>query len=147
MSKTITIRCLVVDDEPLALRLVCDYVLGASALELIHATTNPVEALQVVYDGKIDLVFLDINMPELSGMNFLKITGVKCKVVLVTAFHEYALEGYEHGVLDYLLKPLTAERFERALQRIEDHFRIHLKSMVLTSARSIAGLSFTTQLE
>jgi two-component SAPR family response regulator len=84
---------MVIDDEPLALQLISDYVLKAPALELVHQSTNPVEALPWVFDNKVDVVFLDIHMPELSGMNFLKLVQNKCKVVLITAYHDYALEG------------------------------------------------------
>jgi two-component system LytT family response regulator len=120
MSNKAIIRCMVIDDEPLALQLISDYVLKAPALELVYQTTNPVEALPWAFENKVDVVFLDIHMPELSGMNFLKLVQNKCKVVLITAYHDYALEGYEHDVIDYLLKPVTLERFMMAVHKITE---------------------------
>ena len=114
------IRCMVIDDEPLALKLIADYVVKAPALELVHQNTNPVEALPWALENKVDVVFLDIHMPELSGMNFLKLVQDKCKVVLITAYQNYALKGYEHDVIDYLLKPVTLERFIRTVNKIID---------------------------
>nr|GFC70445.1 hypothetical protein [Tanacetum cinerariifolium] len=77
------------------------------------------EALQWVQEGRADLVFLDIQMPELTGLQFLKICGNRCKVVLTTAYPEYALDGYEHDVVDYLLKPIAFDRFLRAVQKAQ----------------------------
>ncbi|RYZ82975.1 MAG: response regulator transcription factor, partial [Proteobacteria bacterium] len=77
--------------------------------------TNPFEAIKLVQEGQVDLVFLDIQMPELNGIQFLKICGGKCKVILTTAYTEYALEGFEHDVIDYLLKPVPYDRFYRSV--------------------------------
>ena len=121
------ISCMVVDDEPLAMQLICDYVLKMPALHLVHYTTNPIEALQWIQDGKIDLVFLDIQMPEITGINFLKLTQDKCKSILITAYPDYALEGYEHNVVDYLLKPVTFERFLIAAQKATEKINADLK--------------------
>ncbi|RZK96360.1 MAG: response regulator, partial [Hymenobacter sp.] len=99
------LRCLAVDDEAFATRLLASYIQKIPTLELVGTTTNPLEALQWVQEGRADLVFLDIQMPELTGLQFLKICGHRCKVILTTAYPEYALDGYEHDVVDYLLKP------------------------------------------
>src|ERR1700741_4476176 len=98
------LRCLVVDDKPLAIDILADYIAKTSFLEFVAATTNPIGALERVRQNQIDLVFLDIQMPELNGMQFIKIAGPGCKVILTTAYSKYALEGYEHDVVDYLLK-------------------------------------------
>lgn len=114
------LRCLIVDDEPLAHAILGDYVGKVPFLELFGATTSPIDALTRVQRGEVDLVFLDIQMPELTGMQFLKIAragGERCKVILTTAYADYALEGYEHDVIDYLLKPISFERFFRAVQK------------------------------
>lgn len=113
------IRCLVVDDEPLALHILEDYIAKVPFLELIKATTNPIEALTMVQEGNIDLVFLDVQMPELTGIQFLKIAGGKTKVILTTAYSQYALEGYELDVVDYLLKPIAFDRFFKAAQKAQ----------------------------
>src|SRR6201996_5590476 len=113
------IRCLVVDDEPLALHIVEDYILKVPFLQLVKATTNPIEALTLVQQGEVDLVFLDVQMPELTGIQFLKIANGKAKVILTTAYPEYALEGYELDVVDYLLKPIAFDRFFKSVQKAQ----------------------------
>ncbi|AMR29155.1 DNA-binding response regulator [Hymenobacter psoromatis] len=111
------IRCLVVDDEAPALAILADYIGQVPFLTLVGTTTNPVEGLTLVQQGQVDLVFLDIQMPRLTGLQFLKLAGSRCKVVLTTAYPEYALEGYENDVVDYLLKPISLERFFKAAQK------------------------------
>jgi DNA-binding LytR/AlgR family response regulator len=113
------IRCLVVDDEPLALHILEDYIAKVPFLQLVKATTNPIEALTMVQEGNIDLVFLDVQMPELTGIQFLKIANGKTKVILTTAYSQYALEGYELDVVDYLLKPIAFDRFFKAAQKAQ----------------------------
>jgi DNA-binding LytR/AlgR family response regulator len=111
------LRCLIVDDKPLAIDILVDYVGKVSFLELVANTTNPIEALGIINDTAIDLVFLDIQMPELNGLQFIKIAGKKCKFILTTAYAEYALDGYEHDVIDYLLKPIAFNRFYQAADK------------------------------
>jgi two-component system LytT family response regulator len=113
------IRCLIVDDEPLALHILEDYVSKVPFMELVRSTTNPIEALTLVQEGNIDLVFLDVQMPELTGIQFLKIANGKTKVILTTAYPQYALEGYELDVVDYLLKPIAFDRFFKAAQKAQ----------------------------
>ncbi len=113
------IRCLVVDDEPLALHILEDYISKMPFLELVKATTNPIDALQLVQQGGIDLVFLDVQMPELTGIQFLRIANGKAKVILTTAYSQYALEGYELDVIDYLLKPIAFDRFFKSVQKAQ----------------------------
>ena len=108
-------RCLIVDDEPLARTILADYVSKIPFLSLVKATGSAIEALTLVQQGAADVVFLDIQMPELTGMQFLKLSGGRCPVILTTAYGEYALEGYEHNVVDYLLKPIAFERFYKAV--------------------------------
>ncbi|MBN8822419.1 MULTISPECIES: LytTR family DNA-binding domain-containing protein [unclassified Spirosoma] len=116
-------RCLIVDDEPLAHAVLSDYIRKVPFLELVGATTSPIDALTYVQRGEVDLVFLDIQMPELTGMQFLKLVeravdNHTCRVILTTAYSSYALEGYEHNVVDYLLKPVSFERFYKAVQKL-----------------------------
>jgi two-component system LytT family response regulator len=113
------IRCLVVDDEPLALHILEDYISKIPFLQLVKSTTNPIEALSLVQNGEADLVFLDVQMPELTGIQFLKIANGKVKVILTTAYSQYALEGYELDVVDYLLKPIAFDRFYKSVQKAQ----------------------------
>lgn len=112
------IRCLVVDDEPLALDIIEDYISKVPFLELVKSTTSAIEGLSLVQNDNIDLVFLDVQMPELTGLQFLKILNGKCDVILTTAYSQYALEGYELDVIDYLLKPIAFDRFYKAAQKV-----------------------------
>jgi len=111
------IRCLIIDDKPLAIDILVDYVRKTAFLELIATTTNPIEGLSIIRDQAIDLVFLDIQMPEITGLQFMSIAGKKCKVILVTAYAEFALDGFENDVVDYLLKPVPFDRFYRAAEK------------------------------
>src|ERR1700709_582117 len=113
------IRCLIVDDEPLALHILEDYISKIPFLQLVKATTNPIEALTLVQEKLVDLVFLDVQMPELTGIQFLRISNGKAKVILTTAYPQYALEGYELDVIDYLLKPIAFDRFFKSVQKAQ----------------------------
>ncbi|WP_435522813.1 LytR/AlgR family response regulator transcription factor [Chryseobacterium indoltheticum] len=117
------IRCIIVDDEPLAVSLIGSYVEKVPFLELVFSE-NPIEALEFIQKNDVDLVFLDIQMPELTGINFMKIVGDKMKYILTTAYSEYALEGYEHNVVDYLLKPISFDRFNKSVMKAQERFPI-----------------------
>lgn len=112
------ISCMIVDDEPLARSLLTQYVTKVPSLELVQACSNPLEALDVLRESNIDLLLLDVQMPDLTGINLLKILPKKPMVILTTAYSEYALEGYELDVVDYLLKPITLERFLKAIEKV-----------------------------
>ncbi len=114
------INCLVVDDEQHAIDILVHYIGQTPFLHLAASTTNPIEALQIVNAQKIDLIFLDIQMPELSGIDFIKAIHGKAKVILTTAYSEFALESYELDVVDYLLKPIRFPRFLQAVQKVSD---------------------------
>jgi DNA-binding LytR/AlgR family response regulator len=111
------INCIIVDDELDAIDILTYYVNQAPILKLVTTTTNPLEALQIVATQKIDLVFLDIQMPQLSGIDFTKAIAGKTKVILTTAYSEFAVEAYDLEVVDYLLKPIPFPRFLIAVQR------------------------------
>src|SRR5437660_568972 len=111
------ITCIIVDDEQHAIDILVHYVKQTPHLELAATFTNPIEALQLLGKQKIDLVFLDIQMPELSGIDFIKAIQNKSKVILTTAYSEFALEGYELYVVDYLMKPIRLPRFLAAVQK------------------------------
>lgn len=114
------LKCIAVDDEPLALDIIEDYVSKVPFLELVKRTENAIEALQLVQAGGIDLVFLDIQMPDLTGIQFLKIASGKSNYILTTAYSQYALESYDLNVSDYLLKPIAFDRFYKAVEKVHN---------------------------
>ena len=111
------LQCIIVDDEPLAIDVIVNYIEKTPFLELAGTFTNPLDALPLIQKENIDIVFLDIQMPELTGMQFLKLMRGKAGVIIVSAYTEYAIEGYEHDVIDYLLKPVSFDRFYKAVQK------------------------------
>lgn len=117
------IQCLVVDDKPLAIDILTDYVAQVPFLHLAGSTENPLEALNWVGQRPVDLIFLDIQMPQLTGLQFLRALDRRAQVVLTTAYSEYALAGFEHDVIDYLLKPIPFERFYQAAQKAQRRLR------------------------
>ncbi len=112
-----TINCLIVDDEPLARNLLSDYVKKIPYLNLVGTAGNAVNAMEILRRNTIDLIFLDIQMPELTGISMLKVLQKKPMIIFTTAYSEYALESYELDVVDYLLKPITFERFLKAVEK------------------------------
>lgn len=114
-----TIRCAILDDEPMAVALLSKYVEKISNFELVKATTNPFEILELIAKTTIDVLFIDIQMPELTGLQMMEMLGNKTKFVITSAYSEYALRGYEHNVVDYLLKPISFDRFYKCIQKIE----------------------------
>ncbi|TDN37821.1 response regulator transcription factor [Hymenobacter sp. UV11] len=113
------INLLAIDDEPLALRVIAAHAQKIPFLNLVGTTTNPVEGLLRVQQGGVDVVLLDVQMPAMTGFQFLQILHGRCPVILTTAYPEYALEGYEYAIADYLLKPISFERFLKAVQRVQ----------------------------
>jgi DNA-binding LytR/AlgR family response regulator len=114
----LNLNCLIVDDEPLARNLLTEYVRKVPYLQLLDACASPLAAIEVLHNKTVDLLFLDIQMPEITGINLLKILNKKPQVILTTAYSEYALEGYELDVVDYLLKPITFDRFLKAVEKV-----------------------------
>lgn len=114
------IKCLIIDDEPLAVKLLKDYAAKIPDLEIMMADSDAFAGLQLVQNGEADLIFLDIQMPELTGIQFMKVLNGKCKIILTTAYEEYALQAFDHDVVDYLLKPFSLERFMMAVQKARE---------------------------
>lgn len=112
------IKCLLVDDEPIALDILAGYVRRIDTLELVGQCGSAVEAFSTLQTKPVDLLFLDIQMPQLSGLDLLRILPRKPKVIILSAYREYALEGYELDVLDYLIKPVPFERFMKAVGKV-----------------------------
>lgn len=111
------INCIIIEDEPLALERMKEFVLKLSFLNLLTVFDNAVDALVFLKTNKVDLIFLDINLGDFSGIRFLETSAVKSRVIFTTAYQEYALKGYDLKVADYLLKPFTFERFVQAVDR------------------------------
>ncbi len=114
------IRCAIIDDEPLSIKVVEKYLADLPQLELVATCKNAFEAMELLRKESIDLIFLDINMPKLSGVSFLKSLSKPPLVIFITAYPEYAVEGFELEALDYLLKPFSFERFLKAINRAQE---------------------------
>jgi DNA-binding LytR/AlgR family response regulator len=115
------IKCLIIDDEPLARDILESYCKEHSQLQLVGTCKNALDAKALMETEAVDLLFLDINMPELSGLNFYKTLIHKPKVIFTTAYAEYAVEGFELEAVDYLLKPFSFERFEKAVNKLSTY--------------------------
>ena len=119
-----TINCAIIDDEPLAAGLLESYVAKTPYLNLTGTYNSAITAMRDLRDNPVPLLFLDIQMPELSGVEFAKILPKDTKIIFTTAFPQYALEGYKVNALDYLLKPISYEDFLRATEKAQDWFNI-----------------------
>ena len=111
------LQCVIIDDEPLAIQLLADYVDQTAGLMLLHTFSNPIEAIHFLQEQPADLLFLDVQMPELTGIQVMKILNQRFPIILTTAYEQYALDGYDHHVVDYLLKPIPYDRFYQAVQK------------------------------
>ena len=112
-----TLKCCVIDDEPLARDLICSFIKKTPFLELENAYASASEAIRSIISGNIELVFLDIQMPELNGIEFARVIPAECRIVFVTAYEQYAIDGFRHNALDYLLKPVSYSEFLAAANR------------------------------
>lgn len=113
------LRCIVIDDEPLALNILADYINKTDNLLLVDITTQPLQGLQRIQNNEADVVFLDINMPVINGLQAMDIIGGQCRVILTTAYPDFAVQGFDRDVVDYLLKPVSYERFCKAIKKLE----------------------------
>jgi DNA-binding LytR/AlgR family response regulator len=111
------LNCVIVDDEPIARKLLQEYIEETDFLNLVGIAENPLKAIGVINSQETDLIFLDINMPKMNGMEFLKSSANLPMVIMTTAYGQYALEGFEMAVIDYLVKPFSLERFIKASQK------------------------------
>ena len=112
------LNCIVADDEPIARKIVESYVDAIPYLNIVASCKNAFEVLEVLQEKTVDVLFLDINMPKLSGLSLLKTLQKRPNVIITTAYPEYAIEGFELSVTDYLVKPFSLERFMQAIQKV-----------------------------
>lgn len=111
------VNCLIVDDEPLAIEVIAAHVKKLGHLNIVATCSNAIKAIEIMQSTKVDLIFLDIQMPKLTGIDFIKTLQYQPQIVLTTAYRDYAIESYELNVADYLLKPISFERFVAAVQK------------------------------
>jgi DNA-binding LytR/AlgR family response regulator len=128
-------KCIIVDDEPLARKGVAMLVQKISFLEPVAEFSNVIKAYEFMQDSPVDLILLDIEMPGLSGLDFLRSLPQKCLVILTTAYPQFALEAYELDVLDYLVKPIKLDRFLKSIHKAHEIFQLKSKSHEFEEAR------------
>src|ERR1700733_3804196 len=134
------INCVTGADEPLAREGMANYVSDVDFLHLVASCENPLELMKLLEKHPVDLIFLDIQMPKMNGIDFLKIVSKPPMVILTTAFSSFALEGFQLNVLDYLVKPITFDRFVKAVHKARDYF--HLLRPVASSSTDKADYFF-----
>jgi len=115
-----TIRCIIVDDEPVAREILENHLKKIESISVVGSCKNAVEAFNMLNSQDIDLIFLDINMPEISGLSFAKSINKKIKIIFTTAYREYAIDGFDLKAVDYLLKPISFERLFQSIQKFKN---------------------------
>ena len=136
------IRCLIIDDEPIARKGLETYVAKLGTLQQVASCDGALEARKVMESQPIDLIFLDIQMPDLTGIEFLKTMINPPLVIITTAYSNFALEGYELDVLDYLLKPISFERFIASVNKAKDYLELQYRAKTKTGAEFVHDFVF-----
>jgi len=136
------INCIIVDDEPLAREGLASYVREVDFLRLTATCQNPLELIPLLDQQSIDLLFLDIQMPKMSGIDFLKVIQKPPMVVITTAYPSFALEGFQLNVLDYLLKPITFDRFFKSANKAREYHKLLTQSPVADAPNATADYFF-----
>lgn len=121
-------RVVIIDDEPLAIEIIESYLAQVEGMELIATCTNPLDAINVLNESKVDLIFLDIEMPNLNGLDLVKNIENLPQIIITTAYSQYALEGFELNVTDYLIKPIPFQRFFKAVARAKNKHELEIRS-------------------
>ncbi|WP_405208674.1 LytR/AlgR family response regulator transcription factor [Aquimarina sp. LLG6339-5] len=140
-------RCIIIDDEPLALNIIKSYCEDLGTLEVIGTYTNALEALDVINNAKVDLVFSDIEMPQINGIDFIKVLDNKPLFIFTTAYSQYAIEGFELNAVDYLVKPIPFPRFIQAVNRAKEIFELKKdpQTISLTEKEMIQSIPTSNQ--
>lgn len=115
------IKAMVIDDEPLAIKVIQNHIEKITTLDLVFSTTKVLEALVYINIHPVDLIFLDVQMPDLTGIQFMRVLNGRAKVILTTAYQQYAFDSYDYDVVDYCLKPVSFERLLRATEKAFNH--------------------------
>lgn len=133
------IKCIAIDDEPLALKQICSYIEKTPFLEVVALYRSAFEAIEYLNNNEIDLMFVDINMPDLNGMDFVKSLSQKPQVIFTTAYSEYALEGFQVNALDYMLKPISYASFLKSANKAKIWFELNQRQVetIQTSNESL----------
>ena len=131
------VRCIAIDDEPLALRQIKSYIERTEQLELVAVCRSALEAQEILKTTSVDLIFVDINMPDMNGLDFVRSIDTKNHIVFTTAYGEFALEGFKLNAIDYLLKPFSYEEFMKATQKVIS--LVDLVERVEADARIVLG--------
>ena len=118
------IKCIIIDDEPLAIKVIESHLKEFDYLELVGTFNNPIAAIPFIDRSEIDVIFLDINMPKMDGLEFLKTISSVPHVVITTAYREFAVESFDLDVLDYLVKPIPLSRFLKAVNKIRKRINL-----------------------
>lgn len=124
------IDCIIIEDEPLAAELLDDYIGQIGQLNLVGHFSHAMQALPTLSEQSIDLIFLDLHLPGIKGFEFLKTLSAPPKIIVTTAYHQYALEGYDLGIIDYLLKPIEFARFLKAIDKLNTQAPIKTKKEI-----------------
>jgi DNA-binding LytR/AlgR family response regulator len=132
-----SVKCAIIDDEPLARKVIRQYLGHVSWAELVFEEGNPLKAIDRLKEEPVDLLFLDVKMPGITGLDLLSIVQNRPEVILTTAYRDYALEGFEYEVTDYLLKPIALERFLRAIHKVREKKMVTPELPQQTARRSI----------
>ena len=127
------IKCIIIDDEPLARKGLKEYIADVDFLELTGEFENPLKAIQALKTGEVQLLFLDIQMPKLSGLDFFRSLHPAPPVIFTTAFPQYALDGFELNALDYLVKPISFDRFYKAAVKALEYYELRKKNSNVTA--------------
>jgi two-component system LytT family response regulator len=140
------LKCVVVDDEPMAREILEIYIAKTPKLDLIASCKNAAEAIFLLQDNEVDVFFLDINMPEITGLSLAKIINQKSQIIFTTAYREYAIDGFILNVVDYLLKPISFDRFLQAVQKVAQSEIIENNTdfMFVRSDRKMVKIDFNT---
>jgi len=136
------LKCVAIDDEPLARECVANYIREVDFLQLTGTGSNPVELTRLMDEQRVDLIFLDIQMPVINGIEFLKMTQNPPMVIITTAYPSYALDGFQLDVLDYLVKPITFNRFFKAVSKAKDYHHLLAKSALTDIGKAISAENY-----
>ncbi|HEX7845867.1 MAG TPA: LytTR family DNA-binding domain-containing protein [Chitinophagaceae bacterium] len=128
------LRCMIIDDEPLARKGLKEYIADTDFLNLVGEFDNPLKAADMISKGEVQLLFLDIQMPKITGLDFIKTLKQAPPVIFTTAYPQFALEGFELNALDYLVKPISFDRFLKAALKAKEYYEIREKNVSETSA-------------